>query len=109
MRNRNTKLTALEPQTTYRVVVLVRYTGASRNSFGKWDKRDLPMKTYVSNGKTYQYQEFELWGPYLSPNVAHREAKTARGYEGLIYPEDVDVIIEEQAPVWTESEVQLNA
>lgn len=65
------------------------------------------MDTYVSGGVTHYYQDFELWGPYLSPNVAQREAKSARGYAGIIYSDDYDVIIEEQTPVWKESVVQI--
>jgi hypothetical protein len=100
MRNKNTKLTTLESQPFYRVVLLVRYTGEKRNQYSRHPKFDLPMEKYYSYGKYYEYQEFELWGPYLSESVAKREARSAGSYETAIYPDDYDVIIEECEPEW---------
>lgn len=108
MAHKNTKLTTLEPQTTYRVVLLVRYTSDQRNKFGKHVKFDKYMDNYVSGGKTYYYQDFELWGPYLSPTIAEREAKSAGSYESAIYPDDYDVIIEANTPVWVKVETRLD-
>ena len=99
------KITTLEPQTSYRVIVLKRYRSQARNKFSTSRNFNLPMLSYFdANGKEYYYQDFELWGPYLHGHVARRESKVAAGYEAIIYPEDFDVIIEESLPVWKPSE-----
>lgn len=108
MAHKNTKLTTLEPQTFYRVVLLIRYTSEKRNQLGRHPKFNAYMDTYVSGGNAYYYQDFELWGPYLSPNVAEREAKSAGSYESVIYSDDYDVIIEAVTPVWDKVETRLD-
>lgn len=100
MTHKNTKLTTLEPQTTYRVVLLRRYGRSTISATNAYHASKIPVKTYVSGGKEYKYQSFELWGPYLSLSKAQVGARSAGSYEILLYTEDFDVIIEACEPEW---------
>lgn len=101
MAHKNTKLTTLEPQTTYRVVLLRRWQSERHNATVRHHGSKIPMKTYVSDGKEYQYQGFELWGPYLTLSNAKTAARSAGSYEAILYPEDYDILIEVCEPEWS--------